>query len=208
MDACCEDKSAECAALLAGQGRVLRIVLAINAAMFAVELVSGLLAGSTALLGDSLDMLGDSLVYAFSLYVLHKNVVWRTRAALAKGVLMAAFGVGVMVEVSLKLQTAAMPVAPAMAGVGALALVANTWCFVLLWRHRRDDLNMRSTWLCSRNDLIANGAVLLAAFLVARLGSRWPDILVGLGITALFLRTAAIVLHESIAELRRRAEVT
>jgi cation diffusion facilitator family transporter len=201
MDACCETKAQELAALRGRQGRVLAAVLAINLVMFFVEFGAGLLSGSTALLGDSLDMLGDSLVYGFSLYVLHRSQAWRATAALSKGLVMIAFGVVVLVRAGLELRTGVPPGVPTMAGIGALALAANTLCFALLWRHRADDLNLRSTWLCSRNDLIANSAVLVAALLVAGSGSPWPDVLVGAGIAALFLRTAASVLRESLREL-------
>jgi Co/Zn/Cd efflux system component len=203
VDACCQAKSVELAALRKRQARVLCGVLAVNAAMFGLEFGAGVLAGSTALLGDSLDMLGDALVYAFSLYVLHRSPAWRAGAALVKGIVMLAFGAGVLVEAGVELATGSAPSARAMAGVGALALAANAFCFALLWRHRADDLNLRSTWLCSRNDLVANTAVLAAAALVARTGSVWPDVLVGGGIALLFLRTAALVLRESLAELGR-----
>ena len=133
--------------------------------------------------------------------MLYLSRVWRARAALLKGVLMLGFGIRVLVEAGLRLGSGVPPVASTMAGVGALALAANTTCFALLWRHRADDLNLRSTWLCSRNDLIANTAVLVAAVAVARLDSLWPDLVVGVGIALLFLRTAATVLRESLAEL-------
>lgn len=201
MDPCCEEKARELATLRLRQGRVLALVLAVNAAMFFAEFGAGLLAGSSALLADSLDMLGDSLVYGFSLFVLDRSPAWRARAALGKGVIMAAFGVGVLLEAFVRLRAGVPPLVPVMAVVGVLALVANTFCFSLLWRHRADDVNLRSTWLCSRNDLIANGAVLVAAALVAASGSVWPDFVVGLGIAALFLRTAALVLREALAEL-------
>jgi Co/Zn/Cd efflux system component len=158
---------------------------------------------STALLADSLDMLGDSFVYGFSLLVLHRSLVWRARAALAKGIIMAAFGVGVLLEVVLRLRAGVPPLAPAMVAAGTLALVANTYCFSLLWRHRTDDINFRSTWLCSRNDLIANGAVLVAAGLVAWSESLWPDVIVGTAIAILFIRTATLVLRESLSEISR-----
>jgi cation diffusion facilitator family transporter len=203
MDECCEAKTHELAALRARQAGVLVIVMAVNAVMFCVEFGAGLLAGSTALLADSLDMLGDSLVYGFSLFVLHRSLVWRVRAALAKGGIMAAFGVGVLLEAAFSLRTGVPPVVPVMAAMGALALVANAFCFSLLWRHRADDINLRSTWLCSRNDLIANGAVLVAAGLVAWFESFWPDVIVGIAIAILFLRTAILVLRESLAEISR-----
>ena len=130
MDACC-------AATVRRQQRyVLQLVLAVNATMFCVEFGAGLIARSTALLGDSLDMLGDTLVYAFSLYVLNKDRAWRARSALIKGGVMLAFGVGVFVTAIVRLQAGGIPLVPAMMGIGALALVANAFCFALLWRHR------------------------------------------------------------------------
>lgn len=198
MDHCCQDKERELVRLRESQGRVLRIVLAVNAVLFGVEFVAGWLAQSTALLGDSLDMLGDALVYAFSLYVLHRPEAWRIRAAQAKGVVMALFAASVAVEAALKLAFGAVPDAGTMGGIGALALAGNAACFALLHRHRSDDLNMRSTWLCSRNDLIGNSAVLVAAVAVAASGSLWPDVAVGLGIAALFARSAWVVLRDSL----------
>jgi cation diffusion facilitator family transporter len=203
MDQCCESKTKELAALRLRQGQVLATVLVVNITMFCVEFAAGLLSDSTALLADSLDMLGDSFVYGFSLFVLQRSPAWRARAALAKGLIMAAFGVVVLVEAAFRLRAGVPPLVPAMAAIGALALCANAFCFSLLWRHRRDDINLRSTWLCSRNDLIANGAVLIAAVLVAWSGSFWPDFVVGVGIAALFLRTAQSVLRESLRELAR-----
>jgi cation diffusion facilitator family transporter len=203
MDQCCETKASELAALRLRQSRVLAVVLAVNLTMFCIEFGAGLLSGSTALLADSLDMLGDALVYGFSLFVLHRSLTWRARAALVKGGIMAAFGVGVLLEAFVRLATGVPPMVPVMAAIGSFALFANAFCFSLLWRHRGDDINLRSTWLCSRNDLIANVAVLVAAAAVAWSGSLWPDFVVGAGIAVLFLRTAGSVLRDSLAELAR-----
>ena len=203
IDQCCEAKATELAAVRLRQGRVLVIVLAVNLAMFCIEFGTGLLSRSTALLADSLDMLGDSFVYGFSLLVLHRSLAWRARAALAKGAIMAAFGVGVLLGAGFRFHAGVPPLAPAMLAIGTLALVANAYCFSLLWRHRADDINLRSTWLCSRNNLIANGAVLVAAGLVAWFESLWPDVIVGIAIAILFLRTATLVLRESLAEISR-----
>jgi Co/Zn/Cd efflux system component len=172
-------------------------VLGINAALFAVEFAAGWLAHSTALLGDSLDMLGDSLVYAFSLYVLGRSELWRLWAARSKGLVMVLLVVVVLAEAALKLIDGARPTAETMGEIGALALAGNTLCFALLYRHRADDLNMRSTWLCSRNDLVANTAVLAAAAAVGITGTVWPDVIVGVAIAGLFLHTAIVVLRES-----------
>ena len=203
MDACCEAKEQELRILRGKHKNVLSVVLAVNAVLFVVEAAAGLLANSTALLADSLDMLGDSLVYGFSLYVLWRSAEWKAKAAVFKGVVMALFGAGVLIEVVHKMITGVMPVAETMGMVGLLVLLGNGACFLLLYRHRSDDLNMRSTWLCSRNDIIANGAVLVAAAGVKILNSGWPDILVGGAICCLFLKTAFTLLQESFAELRK-----
>jgi cation diffusion facilitator family transporter len=203
MDACCEQKAEEIKTLRGEHRKVLIVVLLINAVLFVVEAGAGLLAHSTALLADSLDMLGDSLVYGFSLYVLWRSAEWRATAAVLKGIVMAAFGIGVLAEAVYKMTAAVVPVAETMGVIGLLVLLGNGLCFLLLFRHRSDDLNMRSTWLCSRNDIIANLSVLLAAAGVRMLDSGWPDILVGAAIAALFLRSAFTVLSESFAELQK-----
>lgn len=203
MDACCEQKAEGLKILRDEHRKVLVLVLAINAVLFVVEATAGLLAHSTALLADSLDMLGDSLVYGFSLYALWRSAVWKARAALLKGAIMGMFGVGVLIEAGYKTLSGIVPVAETMGIIGLLVLVGNGLCFLLLFRHRSDDLNMRSTWLCSRNDIIANLAVLAAAAGVKVLDSSWPDIVVGAAISALFLRSAFTVLAESFTELQR-----
>ena len=182
--------------------RVLWIVLAINAAMFFVESTAGMLAHSTSLLADALDMLGDALVYGFSLFVLSRSARWQASAALVKGVFMFAFGLGVLMEAAYKVFNPIMPQVETMGIVGAMALAANLVCFLLLYRHRGDNLNMRSTWLCSRNDLIANVSVLAAAGGSYLLVSPWPDIMVGTVIAALFLHSAYDILRDSLHALR------
>ena len=203
MDACCETKAEELNVLRGKHKNVLTIVLVINAVLFVVEAAAGLLANSTALLADSLDMLGDSLVYGFSLYVLWRSAAWKAKAALLKGAIMAVFGVGVLFEAVHKMLVGVVPNAETMGIIGSLVLVGNGICFLLLFRHRSDDLNMRSTWLCSRNDIIANLSVLVAAAGVTIFNSGWPDILVGAAIAALFLKSALTMLAESFAELRK-----
>jgi cation diffusion facilitator family transporter len=202
MASCCEDKDCEVNALRESHSRVLWIVLAINALMFVVEGVAGVIAHSTSLLADSLDMLADALVYGFSLFVLARSLRWQAAAALAKGAFMLVFGLAVLVEAAFKLFHPIMPSVETMGVVGAVALAANTVCFSLLYRHRGDNLNMSSTWLCSRNDLIANVGVLVAAGAAYILASRWPDIIVGCIIAGLFLRSAFDVLRDSVRELR------
>lgn len=198
MTECCEIR----AEIPERQRRVLQIVLWINAVMFATEFGAGVLAHSTALLADSVDMLGDALVYGFSLYVVGRGGPWQARAALLKGGIMAAFGAGVLVEVAVKIARGLAPTAEVMGAVGLAALAANVVCLALLARHRGDDINMRSAWLCSRNDVIANGGVLVAAAGVALTASAWPDIVIGLGIAAMFASSAANVIREARQELR------
>ena len=202
MDDCCATKAQELTALHGKHRTVLIAVLVINAVLFFVEAAAGLLANSTALLADSLDMLGDSLVYGFSLYVLWRSAAWKAKAALLKGAIMAVFGAGVLLELVYKMISGIVPGAATMGIIGALVLLGNGICFLLLFRHRSDDLNMRSTWLCSRNDIIVNLSVLIAAIGVKVFDASWPDILVGAAIAALFLRSAFTVLRESFLELR------
>jgi Co/Zn/Cd efflux system component len=192
VDECCEIRDVP-----REQRRVLHAVLGINAAMFLVESVAGLAAHSTALLGDSLDMLGDALVYGFSLYVIGRGVRWQARAARLKGSIMAAFGAGVLAQAAVTLVRGLSPAADVMGVVGLAALAANVGCLVLLWRHRADDINMRSAWLCSRNDVVANVAVLVAALAVGLTGSSWPDIVIGLIIAGVFGRSALQIVRQA-----------
>ena len=173
------------------------IVLWINAVMFAVEFIGGVLADSSALMADSADNLGDALTYGLSLYVLNRSLRWRGAAAAVKGFIQIAFGVGVLSGIAYKVVHGFEPLAPAMAGVSALALVANLVCFVLLLKHRSEDINMRSVWLCSRNDVIGNIGVLAAAALVALTGTFWPDVVVGSLLAALFVWTGVGVIREA-----------
>lgn len=185
--------------------RVLWIVLGINAALFLGEFTAGWWARSTALQADSLDSLGDALVYSLSLFVVTGSIRQKASAALVKGVIQAVFGVAVLVEVARRAWFGGEPIAPVMALVAAVALFANFTCFLLLSRFRSDDLNMRSVWLCSRNDLVSNAGVILAAGLVALSGSRWPDLVVGALVAGLFLHTSVDVLRDALRQLRHPA---
>ncbi|OGA28455.1 MAG: cation transporter [Betaproteobacteria bacterium RIFCSPLOWO2_12_61_14] len=202
MANCCNDKACELDALRGRQSSTLKWVLAINAVMFVVELTAGLMSGSLSLLADSLDMLGDALVYGFSLYVVARGARMKARAALFKGIIMALFALFVLGQAIYRILFPHVPVFEVIGAIGLLALAANGICFFLLWRHRSDDINMSSVWLCSRNDLIANVSVLFAAAGVWLTHSGWPDILVGLALAALFVRSALFVLRGAIRELR------
>lgn len=203
MSSCCEDKSCALDALRLRQGKTLKAVLGINAVMFAVVLAAALMAGSVALLSDSLDNLGDALTYAVSLYAVTRSLRTKAKVALFKGVLILAAGFAVLGQVLWKVLHPEVPVFETMGAVSLLALAANGACLLLLTRHRHDDINMSSVWECSRNDIAANIAVFVAAFGVWATGSGWPDIAVGLALSALFLRSAVGVLRGAIVELRR-----
>ena len=198
MDQCCEIRTT----VPAHQRRVLHVVLWLNVLMFIGEFGAGLAARSTALLADSVDMLGDAILYGFSLYAVARGTLWQARVALLKGLIMAAFGIGVLIEVSHKLVARVVPTPDVMSIVGLIALGANAVCLLLLSRHRADDINMRSAWLCSRNDVIANVSVLVAAAGVALTGSGWPDILVGLAIALMFGTSAIRVIRDARHQLR------
>jgi Co/Zn/Cd efflux system component len=181
--------------------RVLWIVLGVNLAMFIVELMAGLSAGSVSLQADSLDFLGDTANYGISLFVAGMALRNRAIAALGKGVTMGLFGMWVLASSVWKGFAGATPEATTMGVVGLVALTANALCFVFLSAYRSGDSNMRSAWLCSRNDLIGNCAVLASAIGVARTSSAWPDVLVAVIMAVLALQGAAVVVTQARAEL-------
>ncbi len=185
--------------------RVLWTVIAINAAMFAVEAAAGLWGRSVALQADALDFLGDTATYAITLMVLGMGIRWRASAAMLKGACMGLFGLWVLAATGYHVIHQSLPSAPLMGGVGTLALAANLVSAVLLFRHRRGDANMRSVWLCSRNDALANIAVIAAAGGVWASASGWPDFAVGAVIAALALSAAVQVLRQARAELAAAA---
>src|SRR6266478_5461969 len=180
--------------------RVLWAVLAINAAMFAVEVIAGLAAGSAALQADALDFLGDAANYAISLFVVGMALRYRASAALAKGATMAAFGLWVIGTVVWHAWHGTLPSAFTMGTVGLAALLANAATFGLLWAYRHGDANMRSAWICTRNDVLGNMAVLLAALGVFGTGTGWPDIIVAAIMASLAMQGAALVIRQASAE--------
>jgi Co/Zn/Cd efflux system component len=182
--------------------RVLWIVIAINALMFAVEIGAGLAAGSASLQADALDFLGDAANYAISLFVVGMALRYRASAALLKGATMAVFGFWVLGVTAWHIVHGTLPHAFTMGGVGFTALVANGASFWLLWRHRTGDANMRSAWICTRNDVLGNLAVLLAAVGVFGTRTGWPDVGVAAIMAMLALQGAAIVIVQARAELR------
>jgi Co/Zn/Cd efflux system component len=187
--------------------RILWIALLVNAAMFAVEIGAGLRAGSVSLLADSLDFLGDAGNYAISLWVLGLGVVLRARAAQFKALCMLLFGIGVLGAALWQWWQGEVPSAPTMGVVGMLALLANVGVAVLLYAYREGDSNMRSVWLCTRNDALGNIAVLFAALGVFGTGSAWPDLLVAVIMAGLAISAAFEVLRHARGELNGGREV-
>jgi Co/Zn/Cd efflux system component len=181
--------------------RVLWTVLAINAAMFLIEMIAGLAAASVSLQADALDFLADTGNYGISLFVIGMALRYRASAALAKGVTMALFGVWVLAACLWHAVHGTLPDAATMGAVGVAALIANAACFALLWGYRTGDSNMRSVWLCSRNDVIGNFTVLLAALGVFGTHSGWPDVIVASVMGVLALQGAWQVIRQASAEL-------
>src|SRR5262245_19403158 len=183
--------------------RVLWAVLAINAVMFLVEIGAGLAAGSASLQADALDFLGDAANYAISLFVVGLALRYRAMAALAKAATMGVFGLWVIGTIVWHVLHGTLPNAFTMGTVGFAALIANAASFGLLWVHRTGDANMRSAWICTRNDVLGNVAVLLAAIGVFGTGTGWPDIIVAAIMASLALLGAAVVARPAAEELRR-----
>ncbi|MBI2226868.1 MAG: cation transporter [Betaproteobacteria bacterium] len=208
MTDCCEDKDCAIDALRERQSSTLKTVLGINAVMFLVELVAGIISGSVALLSDSLDNLGDALTYGLSLYAVSRGPRSKAKVALFKGGLILAAGLFVLGQVAYKILVPAVPAFETMGAISILALIANGTCLALLWRHRQDDVNMSSVWECSRNDIASNIAVFAAAAGVWFTQSAWPDLLIGTVLACLFVMSAFRVLRNGFAELRNNAAST
>ena len=187
--------------------RILWAALVINLAMFAVEIGAGFKSGSTSLLADAIDFFGDAANYGVSLAVLSSGVVLRARAALLKGTCMMAFGFFVLGRAAWMYSQGGTPEALTMGSIGLLALIANVTVAAMLYAYRAGDANMRSVWLCSRNDAIGNIAVMLAALGVLSTGSAWPDLAVASGMAVLALVGGWSVLRQAVGELKHAAIV-
>lgn len=202
MSGCCEDKACALEQLRERQSGTLKAVLAINAVMFFVVLAAGVYAGSTAVLADSLDNLGDALTYALSLYAVGRGERAKGWVAMFKALLILSAGLFVAGQIAYKLVHPALPLFGTMGLIGVLALAANGTCLALLWKHRVEDVNMSSVFECSRNDIASNVAVMGAAGLVWAFGSGWPDLMVGALLATLFLRSALRVFRNALAAIR------
>ena len=181
--------------------RILFIALAINFAMFGVELQAGLNAASVSLLADAVDFLGDAGNYALSLFVLGLAPVWRSRTAMIKGLTMGTYGIFVMGKALWSISTGTLPEPATMGLVGLLALIANGAVGILLYAYRDGEANMRSVWLCTRNDMIGNIAVMFAALGVFGTSSGWPDIVVAAVMAVLALKASISVVSQARREL-------
>lgn len=182
--------------------RILWIALVVNALMFVVEIIFSQRANSVSLLADSIDFLGDAANYAISLWVLAMSVQVRAKASLLKATFMALFGIGVLTHAIWNAITGVIPDAQTMTLIGFLALVTNVAVAWLLYAYRNGDSNMRSVWLCSRNDALGNIAVILAAVGVFGTGTAWPDLIVAVIMALLALTAARQIIRQALKELK------
>lgn len=181
--------------------RVLWVVIAINGSMFLVEMVAGVFAGSQALQADALDFLGDTATYGITMLVIGMPIVWRARAALFKGLSLAAMGMWVLGSTAYNVLILGVPQAGLMGAIGFLALMANLISVLLLMKYRDGDSNVRSVWLCSRNDAIGNVAVIIAASGVWATSTAWPDLIVAGIMASLFLWSSVQIVRQAVSEL-------
>ena len=207
--ACChEDHCSSSTPLNSPQWRrALWIALAVNAGFFLAEMVAGLAAGSAALQADALDFFGDAANYAVSLGVAGMALAWRARAALVKGITLIAFALWVLGSTAWHALAGTLPHAEVMGAVGVAALLANAGVAWMLYRFRTGDANMRSVWICSRNDAVGNLAVLLAALGVFGTGTGWPDVIVAAIMGGLGLWGGWQIVSQARGELRSTAGV-
>ncbi|MDA9981582.1 cation transporter [Gammaproteobacteria bacterium] len=199
MASCCNNQNFD--GVSSTYKRVLLVVIALNASMFVIEIRAGVMAGSQALQADALDFLGDTITYSISLFVIGMPLVWRARTALVKGLTLALSGTWILASTLYQSLTFSLPRPEIMGVVALLALAANLISVVLLVQFRNGDSNVRSVWLCSRNDAIGNLAVLLAAGGVWSTNSAWPDLLVAGIMASLFLWSAIQITKQAVREI-------
>ncbi|MEP3653837.1 MAG: cation diffusion facilitator family transporter [Litorimonas sp.] len=200
MSGCCDDKVF--VGMSDGYKRALLAVILINAVMFCVEITAGLKSGSQALLADALDFAGDSATYTISLLVIGASLRTRAMASLFKGGSLAFIAIIILASSLYRFLGDTVPVAETMGIVGFLALLANLTSLLVLMRWRDGDSNVRSVWLCSRNDAIGNVGVIIAGIVVAITGTAWPDLVVAILLATLFLRSSFSIISQARAELK------
>ena len=188
----------------AAQRKALGYLLIINATMFLLEVITGVLAQSTALIADSLDMLADATVYGIALYAVGRSHLDKIRAASLSGLFQMTLAALVLVDVIRKFFSGSYPESALMIGVGLVALIANIVCLWFIAKHRKGDVHMRASWIFSKNDVIANISVISAGGLVTLFQSRLPDLIIGLAISILVLRGGVQILQEAHSEKSRR----
>lgn len=199
---CCHDETERFEGASPRYRRILWVVIALNALMFAVEVVAGALSGSMSLQADAMDFAADAATYGLTLYMIGRPAAWRATAALIKGASLALMGVYVLGATLYRVFVTGVPEPIVMGAVGVAALAVNVTAALLLFRFREGDANVRSVWLCSRNDAIGNLAVMLAALGVFGTGTAWPDLAVAAIMAGLFLYSSAAILRQSLGELR------
>jgi cation diffusion facilitator family transporter len=195
MSSCCGTTAQE--HIDKAQRRLLWTVLVLNGVMFFVEFIAGWLAQSSGLIADSLDMLADTLVYAVSLYAVGKAIKYKANAAIFNGTLQTVLALLVLADVLQRLIFGSQPNANMMLWVAGLALLVNVLCFALLYSSRNGDINIRASWICSRNDMLMNTGVIASALLVAQLDMAWPDLLIATVIALIVLRSAIRIISDA-----------
>lgn len=182
------------------QSRVLIQLLAINGVMFVAEIIAGIIGDSTALIADSLDMLADATVYAIGLYAVGRSLAAKTKAAHISGIFQVMLGLGVLFDIIRRFIVGSEPESLMMIVVGIVALIANTLCLRLIYKHRQGEVHMRASWIFSKNDVIANLGVIIAGALVAWLASPWPDLIIGLIIATVVVRGGVHIIKDANSE--------
>ena len=185
----------------ASQKRVLYWLLGINATMFFVEMTVGILADSTALIADSMDMLADAVVYGIGIYAVGKSILHKAKAAQISGYFQLLLGVIILIDITRRLFLGSEPISSLMIGMGFIALIANVVCLVIIRNHKNDEVHMRASWIFSANDVIANMGVIIAGVLVVWLDSRVPDLVIGCIVSIVVLRGAWMILKDAKQEV-------
>ncbi|MBU2879192.1 cation transporter [Aliiglaciecola lipolytica] len=185
----------------ASQKRVLYWLLGINATMFFVEMTVGILADSTALIADSMDMLADAVVYGIGIYAVGKSILHKAKAAQISGYFQLLLGVIILIDITRRLFLGSEPISSLMIGMGFIALIANVACLMIIRNHKNDEVHMRASWIFSANDVIANMGVIIAGVLVVWLDSRVPDLVIGCIVSIVVLRGAWMILKDAKQEV-------
>lgn len=188
------------------QRGVLIWLLAINGVMFIAEIIAGIIGDSTALIADSLDMLADATVYAIGLYAVGRSLLVKAKAAHISGVFQIMLGLGVLFDIIRRTVVGSEPESMMMIVVGMVALIANTICLVLIYKHRQGEVHMRASWVFSKNDVIANLGVISGGLLVAYTGSSYPDLIIGLIIATIVIRSGLHIVKDANREKQQQAE--